>query len=247
MKTSNKFFFLALLLAAALLCSACSSGGNTAAEQKTIAEVPVILNQAEYVLYQNIFYNEYGAQYENTPVIKNGVFAIIQDGWAGKARYYVWGYLDNTQCCDWQWEIAPSNLTGELPAPGSLVEYTGMLVSGAAALDQYWFAGDDSFRVITEFTGKLADVDMTVMNGTLERVQIINMQTHSDWFEGKTVKAYGRVASLNSIQHPYYDGDWQQPFESMSSVPAIGTEVIVSGTFSDAVIKNSSVTETTQF
>ena len=192
-------------------------------------------------------FNDMAGDYLNKERTIRGIFTQIEYRYIEKTRYYVWGYYDQTKCCDWQWEIAPSNLTGELPRPGSLVEYTGMLVSGAAALDRYWFAGDDSFNVITEFTGKLADVDMTVMNGTLERVQLINMQMYSDWFEGKTVKAYGRVASLNSIQHPYYDGYWQQPFESMDSIPAIGTEVIVSGTFSDAVIKNSSVTETTQF
>ena len=62
MKNNNKVVFLALLLAIILLCSACSSDSGSAAEKETVTEVPVILNQAEYVLYQNIFYNNYGPQ-----------------------------------------------------------------------------------------------------------------------------------------------------------------------------------------
>ena len=68
MKNYNKVLFSALLLAITLLCSACSSDSGSAAGIKTVTEVPVILNQAEYVLYQNIFYNYNGCQYEITSV-----------------------------------------------------------------------------------------------------------------------------------------------------------------------------------
>ena len=242
MKTSNKFFFLALLLAAALLCSACSSGGNTAAEQKTIAEVPVILNQAEYVLYQNIFYNEYGSQYENTPVIKNGVFAIIQDGWAGKARYYVWGYLDNTQCCDWQWEFVPKDAKN-LPAPGSLITVNGTFASDEQALDGYWIK-DAEVSTGAAYTGAAADLNMQAMSGTLERVQILNILYKQEFFEGKTFIAYGRIAGAGVLQDPYYDGSWQAPFTSVSdtSALAIGTNVLLTGKVSAGTLAESTVT-----
>ena len=88
----KKRFSVVLLLMIVFLCTACS-GGNTAdsAGVQTTAEIPVIINQAEYVLYQNIFYNDYGSQYENAPVTKNGVFAVLQDALNDRTRYYVWG------------------------------------------------------------------------------------------------------------------------------------------------------------
>ena len=174
MKNNNKVVFLALLLAIILLCSACSSDSGSAAEKETVTEVPVILNQAEYVLYQNIFYNNYGPQYENTPVTKNGVFAVIQDAWAGKARYYVWGYLDNTQCCDWQWEFVPKD-TKILPAPGSLITVSGTFAKEEAALDGYWIK-DADVGVVKTYAGATAELHMLAMSDTLERVQLLNMQ-----------------------------------------------------------------------
>ena len=55
MKKYNKWMFLALLLLAAVLCAGCSGGSSASGgEVKTVSEVPVIINQAEYLLYQNI-------------------------------------------------------------------------------------------------------------------------------------------------------------------------------------------------
>ena len=49
----KRFLLAALLLAAAILCSACGGGGNQT-DAPTANEVPVVLSQIEYTLYQNI-------------------------------------------------------------------------------------------------------------------------------------------------------------------------------------------------
>ena len=231
MVKKTKWYLVATLIAVVLLCSACSGGGGASgsAGVKTTAEVPVILNQAEYVLYQNIFYNDYGPQYDNTPVTKNGVFAVIQDGYSQKTRYYVWGYLDNTQCCDWQWEIVPKD-TKNLPAPGSLVTVTGTFAKNEAeALDGYWLINPE-ITVRGLYTAGSQELEMFTLSGTLERVQILNIVYIPAYFEGKTFSAYGRVYSTALIQDPYYDGSWQIPFVTKETVPAIGTTVLLAGT-----------------
>ena len=58
---------------------------------------------------------------------------------------------------------------------------------------------------------------------------------------------YGRVSDLSSIQHPYYDNVWTQSFETTDTIPAIGTPVILSGTFSGGVLVNGSIEETSLF
>ena len=242
MKNNNKVVFLALLLAIILLCSACSSDSGSAAEKETVTEVPVILNQAEYVLYQNIFYNNYGPQYENMPVTKNGVFAVIQDAWAGKARYYVWGYLDNTQCCDWQWEFVPKD-TKNLPPVGSLITVSGTFAKEEAALDGYWIK-DADVGVVKTYAGATAELHMLAMSDTLERVQLLNIMYWPEAFEGKAFTAYGRIAGPGVLQDPYYDGSWEIPFSSASdlSALAIGTSVTLNGKVSAGTLGDCAVT-----
>ena len=242
MKNNNKVVFLALLLAIILLCSACSSDSGSAAEKETVTEVPVILNQAEYVLYQNIFYNNYGPQYENTPVTKNGVFAVIQDAWAGKARYYVWGYLDNTQCCDWQWEFVPKD-TKNLPPVGSLITVSGTFAKEEAALDGYWIK-DADVGVLKTYAGATAELHLLAMSDTLERVQLLNIMYWPEAFEGKAFTAYGRIAGPGVLQDPYYDGSWEIPFSSASdlSALAIGTSVTLNGKVSAGTLGDCAVT-----
>ncbi|MBR5109194.1 MAG: hypothetical protein IK099_03280 [Clostridia bacterium] len=247
MVKKTKWYLVATLIAVVLLCSACSGGGGASgsAGVKTTAEVPVILNQAEYVLYQNIFYNDYGPQYDNTPVTKNGVFAVIQDGYSQKTRYYVWGYLDNTQCCDWQWEIVPKD-TKNLPAPGSLVTVTGTFAKNEAeALDGYWIK-DAEITTVTAYAGQTADLNMLAMSDTLERVQMYNIMYRAEYFDGKTYLAYGRIASGSMLQDPYYDGSWQIPFTSAESTAslAIGTSVRLSGKVISGTLAESTVTVT---
>lgn len=242
----KKRFSVVLLLMIVFLCTACS-GGNTAdsAGVQTTAEIPVIINQAEYVLYQNIFYNDYGSQYENAPVTKNGVFAVLQDAFNDRTRYYVWGYLDNTQCCDWQWEFVPKD-TKNLPAPGSLITVSGTFAKDeAAALDGYWIKDADVSTVKT-YTGAAAELHMLAMSDTLERVQVLNIMYRSEAFEGKTFTAYGRIAGPGVLQDPYYDGSWEIPFTSASdtSALAIGANVTLNGKVSAGTLGDCAVTVT---
>ncbi|MBR3015789.1 MAG: hypothetical protein IKH57_01695 [Clostridia bacterium] len=244
-KKHYKLWLGAALFAVVLLCSACSGGGSGSgsADVKTTAEIPVILNQAEYVLYQNIFYNDYGPQYDNTPVTKNGVFAVIQDGFSNVTRYYVWGYLDNTMCCDWQWEIVPKD-TKNLPAPGSLVTVTGTFAKDQdKALDGYWIK-DVEVSTVTAYTGQTAELNMLAMSDTLERVQMLNIMYRPDSFEGKTFLAYGRIAGVSTLQDPYYDGSWEIPFSSAEDTAslAIGTSVHITGKVASGTLGESKIT-----
>lgn len=76
----KKMVFHVLLLGLSLLfLSACSSNGASSPVKQS-AEVPVVLNQAEYVLYQNVFYNNYMDDYDGKSAEKEGIFAVIQDG-----------------------------------------------------------------------------------------------------------------------------------------------------------------------
>ena len=243
MKNYNKVLFSALLLAITLLCSACSSDSGSAAGIKTVTEVPVILNQAEYVLYQNIFYNNYGSQYENTPVTKNGVFAVLQDAFNDRTRYYVWGYLDNTQCCDWQWEFVPKD-TKNLPPVGSLITVSGTFARDEeTALDGYWIK-DADVNTVTAYSGPTSELYMRAMSDTLERVQLLNIMYRPEAFEGKTFTAYGRIAGPGVLQDPYYDGSWEIPFSSASdlSALAIGTSVTLNGKVSAGTLGDCAVT-----
>ena len=208
--------------------------------------LPTVLNQAEYVLYQNIFYNKKGSSYVGKTVTKTGTFVRLQDRWNNVTRYYVWGYMDATKCCDWQWEFVPKD-PDSLPPDGSLVEMTGKLVYDENALDKYWFT-DASVTLKTEFTGqKDFDMDLSTMDSTLERVQLLNLMKDPDLFNGKTVVLYGRVKSLTEVQHPYYDNAWTLSFTSDAQIPAIGTMVLISGTWEDDHLVQATLTPTSDY
>lgn len=249
----KKITFLLLCLAVIFTLVGCSKAVDTNNEtkpseaEKTAVSQPVetILEPSEYVLYQNIFYNNQGADYENKQVTKKGIFTILYDEYNSTTRYYVWGYNDNTKCCDWQWEIVPSDINN-LPNAGSTVNVTGMFQADENALDGYWIE-NAQIEVETQFSSSDVDVDTTTMGGTLERVQVANMQGHADKFEGKTVTVYGRIDSPSSVQHPYYNNCFSQAFTSADKVQAIGTKVIVSGKFSNGVISDASVSVSNQF
>ena len=233
-----KRIFCALLCA--LMVLACVSCGDTAKTADTPeGAVPTVLNPDEYILYQNIFFNDQAGSFVNKTVTKTGTFTTLYDRYNETERYYVWGYNDQTKCCDWQWEIVPAK-DAQIPANGTLVEVTGKFCASADALDGYWIT-DASVTTKTPYEDQKIDVDMCTMGGTLERVEIVNLQNKPEFFEGKTVRAYGRVYSNTSIQHPYYDETFELAFEGASKLPAIGTEVIVSGTFEGGVIKNATV------
>ena len=231
----KRLLLAALLLAAVLLCTACGgSEGGSRSDSSAVSEVPVVLNQAEYLLYQNIFYNQTGGQYAGQAFTKQGVFGVIYDAFSEKTRYYVWGYLDNTRCCDWQWEIRIDD-PKSLPASGSLVSVKGTFAASEDALDGYWLT-DPEITVLSRYTAGGRELDMYTLSDTLERVQMLNVLYKPEAFEGKTFSAYGRVFSTSVLQDPYYDGSWQAPFTAKGSVPAIGTTVLLTGTVTNGAL-----------
>lgn len=245
----KKVFPLILAIIMTISFAACSNTGDkqdSKEPQQTQMKMETILDPTEYALYQNIFYNEQGSDYEGKEVTKKGTFSTIQDKFNNKTRYYVWGYNDQTKCCDYQWEL---NITDEsiIPNNGSLVEVTGTFNKNEASLDGYWI-DVTSLETKSEFEPKeKTNLDMTTMDATLERVQIMNMQKYASDFEGMTVRAYGRIESSNSIQHPYYDGAFSQSIESTDEIPAIGTVVIVQGVYKNGIITDATIEITNDF
>lgn len=235
----KRIMLVCLLLAAVLLLSACGEKKEAAPLAETTSTIPVVINQAEYTLYQNTFQNNYAAQYDGKTVTKRGVFTTVEDAYSGINRYYVWGVLDQTKCCDWQWELNfadPSNL----PANGSLVEATGVFRANETALDGYWI-DEAQVNTLTKYNGPTADIDMLTMSHTLEYVQLASINTHPDQFEGRDVTAYGRIYDVDNIQDPYYDGYWITAFSSSDTMPAIGTSVKLRGVIANSVISNASI------
>ena len=222
-----------------------TEGSGVPIEPRTVTTLPTVLNQTEYVLYQNIFFNDMADSYVGKTVTKEGTYTRLYDAFSQKYRYYVWGYMDATKCCDWQWEFVPAD-PETLPPIGSLVKMTGTLARDDAALDKLWFV-DTSVEVETTFSPKNCEVDMTTMDATLERVQLLNMQYKPDAFAGKTLRIYGRVLNTTIIQHPYYDNAWTQDFATEAEVPAIGTMVILTGTWQGNTIQAGRVEGTSDY
>ena len=215
---------IVFLVLAALLLAGCQSKQPGSSDA-----LPTVLDTMEYTLYTNIFYNDMGGDYTGKTITKTGTFATLRDSFNGVTRYYVWGYNDVTKCCDWQWEFVPKDST-QLPANGSLVEMTGVFTQSEDALDGYWFT-DAEVQTKTVYEGPALFVDMGTMSATLERVQLINMQYYPEDYAGQSVRLYARVASLDSLEHPYYDGAWEQAVDSDQKLPAIGTMVLTTGTW----------------
>ena len=241
-----------LMLVCCLLLGACNAriGGKAASggkdsgssEVRQSSKLAAPLNQMEYVEYQNIFFQKQADSFVGQHVTKTGIFVPLEDNWAGKTRYYVWGYYDQTKCCDWQWEFVPIDTTS-LPPAGSLVQMTGTLEYNEAALDKYWYR-DASVSLDTEFAGETCEIDLSLMDATLERVQLLNLLHAPEQYEGKTVRLYGRVKTPGSIQHPYYDNVWSLDFVTDQNVPAIGTVVLVTGTWRNGTLTDATVAET---
>ncbi|MBQ3356789.1 MAG: hypothetical protein IJG45_06715 [Oscillospiraceae bacterium] len=253
MNSKNWKAFLSTLLTAAILaaCAGCADSPSPAPTETTdpteatqeavTTERPETFSQDEYVLYQNVFYSGYGADYDGKPTEKEGVFAVIHDAYNDRLRYYVWGYYDQTRCCDWQWEFVPQDVNA-LPPVGSLVTVRGTFASGEEALDGYWIT-DAQVETDAAYTGPAADLDMRSMGATLERVQMYNIMYHPEAFEGQTYFAYGRIASVNSIQDPYYDGSWSNTITWGGDLPAVGTLVEVTGTVEGGTLSVQSMNE----
>ncbi len=234
----KKLYIALVLILSVFLLSGCGSTANvpSTGTVKTAEKVPEILNQAGYLLYQNIFYNGYGTQYEGQEVVKRGVLAKLQDAYSQRNRYYVWGYLDNTKCCDWQWEIVPMD-EKSLPPVGSLVMVKGVFRADDAALDGYWIT-DASVNEEIRYIGAQEEINMLAMDVTLERVQMYNILYRSSAFEGKLFTAQGRIAAPGVLEDPVYNGSWQIPFSSEAACPSIGTLVTLTGRISEGELRD---------
>lgn len=238
--------FTVCLLALFLILTLVSCGEKTH-ETEVTDDLPTVTDGNEYILYQNIFYNQTGDNYVGNSMTKKGVLTKITDSFSDMTRYYVWGYYDNTKCCDWQWELKLSDdaLTS-LPPVGSLISVTGIFNKDDNALDGYWLT-DVKMTVKKTYSGPDCDLDLTTMNATLERVQMANIQYYPEKYEGKSLYVYGRMATPTSIQNPYYNGSWTQEIKTVAPCPAIGTMVIVNGRFESGIFKVDTVRTTTKY
>ncbi len=223
------------LLCIALVLALCLSGCGA----KTANAPIVVLDAMEYTLYQNYFFNSEAASHVGETQTKTGIFTTLYDSFNNRTRYYVWGYADQTKCCDWQWELVLAD--GQTPpANGSKVKAVGTWEGDDAALDKYWFTGA-KLTVEQDYAGAEVDVDLTTMSSTLARVEIQNFQSFKDAQAGRTIAVYARVKSANELQHPYYDGAWVQSV-SGETLPAIGTFVTVEGELqADGTLKITSI------
>ena len=186
-------------------------------------------DQMEYAAYVDLFYNDNGSSYEGKTFTKDGTFAILRDAYSDVTRYYVWGYADNTKCCDYQWEIVIPDGT-EIPEPGSYVEVKGKMEKNDAALDGYRLT-DITLTVKEEFANAGFDIDFTTMSPTLTRVQVINILQFPEKFTSEKVRIFGRALNVNTIQHPYYDESWTIHFTETDTVPSIGEYILLEGIY----------------
>lgn len=253
----KKIFALILTLTLTLSFAACGTGNEeTTSENGDTVTNPTAdallsdgeldtgmkekFDQMEYSAYVDLFYNDNGASYEGKTFSKDGTFAVLQDAYSNVTRYYVWGYADNTKCCDYQWEfVMPDGM--EIPEPGSYVKVKGTMEKNEAALDGYWLK-DVTLEVTEEFENAGFGMDMTTMSPTLVRVQVINILQFPDNFKDMTVRVFGRALSVNSIQHPYYNESWSMHFTETDTVPAIGKYILLEGTYNDKQITTEKLT-----
>jgi len=163
-----------------------------------------------------------------------GGTAISGDYWSATAIWgnYVWGFSDQTRCCDYQWEFVPEDLSA-LPPVGSYIKVSGTFTytedQKSGALDHYWLT-DTTLTVLEEYTPSDYDYDLTILSATLARVQLFSMQNYTSEFADKTVRVYGRAYSTNTLQHPYYDESWYLDFVADGKSPSTGTYLILGGT-----------------
>ncbi len=188
-------------------------------------------NDFEYTLYMNVFQDHTTKQYDGMEFTKEGTFAVLNDSWAGKQRYYVWGYADQTRCCCFQWEFVPDDVNA-LPQPGSYIRVEGTLrhtdsqVDGA--MDFYWLT-DTKVTTLENYAPAAYDYDLTVMSTTLAYVQLMRFVGYPEEYAGKTALLYGRALGPATLQHPYYDNFWSFDFKSDQAFTP-GTYLVLGGT-----------------
>lgn len=253
----KKFISLTLILTLIFSLAACSGGNDTETtahdEANTNPVADALLSdgelktgmkekfdQMEYAAYVDLFYNDNGSSYEGKTFKKDGTFAVLYDAYNDCTRYYVWGYADNTKCCDYQWEfVMPEGAS--IPESGSYIKIEGKMEKNEAALDGYWLT-DVSLEVTDTFTNAGFDMDMTTMSPTLVRVQIINILQFPDNFKDIKVRVFGRALSTNTVQHPYYNESWTMHFTETDEIPAIGDYILIEGTYSDKLLTTNKLT-----
>ena len=239
------------LLMVLVLLHGCGAGGaadtskQSAGDVLTDGAMPTVVNTAEYTLYQNIFYNKLQSDYSGKDATKKGTFATLYDAFNDVTRYYVWGYNDQTKCCDWQWELKVDD-TSNLPTNGSLVKVTGTYEEDEAALDKFWIV-EPQITVEQAFAAREYDIDMQAMDNTLERVQTMNIVNKKEAFEGKTVCGYGRIQNKTTLEDPYYDNSWTIGISGDFDVPAFGTLVEITGTVRDGGIADCAIRSNSQY
>ena len=231
---------------AALALAGCSKAEKKSSENpssKTSKVMQTVLNTAEYTLYQNIFYNDTKGDYDGKPASKQGVFTSLYDAYNSRQRYYVWGYNDQTKCCDWQWEL---NITdnSNLPQNGSLIKVEGTYEVNDEGLDGFWIINPE-ITTLQEYEGNDAEIDMKTMSNTLERVQVANIVNFPEVFEGKSVCGYGRMLDASTLEDAYYDNSWTIPVSGDFEVPAFGTLVEIEGKIKNGGIADCKISENT--
>jgi hypothetical protein len=203
----------------------------------------------EYTMYRNVFQDTSTKQFDGIQFTKVGTFAVLQDEWSGKLRYYVWGYADQTRCCDYQWEFVPPDAR-PLPTPGSYIRVKGTFTytedQKGGALDHYWIT-DCTLEVLEEYTPSKYDYDLTTMSATLARVQLFSLMNYTGIFEGKTVLVYGRAYSPTQLQHPYYDQSWYLDFNAEGKTPATGQYLLLGGVLNKADTESGCVLNVTSY
>lgn len=249
----KRILILLCVLMVITLLSGCLGGTDGTADPSGVSadgsaaagKMPYVVNQMEYTLYQNIFYNKQQSDYNGKEALKVGTFTTLQDAFNNTTRYYVWGYNDETKCCDWQWELKLDN-TSDLPTNGSLIEVKGTYEENENALDKFWII-HPTITVKQAYAGRDFDIDMQAMDDTLERVQLSNIVAKKEAFEGKTVCGYGRIKDNTKLEDPYYDGSWAVDYSGDVEVPAFGTLVLISGTVRNGTIADCKISPNTQY
>ena len=234
-----------LILLSVLIIIGLFAGCSKDKEKEPSLIMPTKLDTVEYTLYQNIFFNDKISEYADKETTKTGTFTTLYDAYNNTVRYYVWGYNDNTKCCDWQWEIKFDDAKN-LPNNGALVVVKGVFEENENALDGLWIVNPE-VTVETNYKSGDYDVDMLTMSNTLERVEAANIQNMPDYFEGKTVGFYGRMKNDTEIEDAYYDNSWSIKVSGDFTVPAYGTTVIAKGTIKNGAIEGVTLSDNTQY
>lgn len=254
----KKVLCLILALAISFCFTACSDNDgseDTSVENNTNAEGTTAItnatsydngmtetfDQMEYAAYIDLFNNQNYSDYENKTMTKKGNLGTILTFDANgdeMIRYYVWGYADETKCCCYQWEfVAPEDW--KAPANGSIITVKGTLVASDDALDGYWF-DDCDVTVDDKFTESDIDYDMTRISHVLAYVQNWYLINYADYFDGVSLRLYGRALTVNTIQDPYWDEYWNIDFLWDGDKPSIGQYIVLDGTLSKQETEDSS-------